>query len=124
MRALTFIVLIALAMLAGPAHADDPMKSGDTLIGKLRLVKTKHPNGTPIEAYQVVSAPRQMPSNDNFCADPHGKAKTFHLFSMTDQDKGTLSRLVGKTVRIKVWELFCSQNAWHVGDVAVNKWSW
>lgn len=124
MRALIWIGLIALAVLASPAGAEEPMKSGDTLIGKLRLVKTKHPNGTPIEAYQVVSAPRQMPTSDSFCADPYGKAKTFHLFSMTEQDKGTLSRLVGKTVRVKVWELFCSQNAWHIGDVAVNKWSW
>ena len=125
MRSISAAVCAVVVMLAGgAARSEEPIKSGDVVSGKLRLVKTRHPNGTPMEAYQVVSTPRQMPAGDNFCTNPGGKATTFHLFSKTKEDGATLSRLIGKKVRIRVWELFCSQTAWHVGDVAVAKWSW
>lgn len=124
MRGVLLAIFALTMVFPGGARAEEPIKSGDTLIGRLRLVKAEHPNGSPMEVYQIVSTPRQMPAGDNFCADPHGAAKTFHLTSMTDKDRTVLSRLVGKKVRIRVWELFCSQTAWHVGDVAVSKWSW
>jgi hypothetical protein len=31
--------------------------------------------------------------------------------------------LLGKTVAVKAIELFCAQTAWHIGDVAVPKWT-
>jgi hypothetical protein len=74
---------LAALLMATPADAQPPIKDGDTLSGTLRLVRTRHPNGTKIEAYQIVSAPRAMPADDDFCESGKG-VTTFHLFTMTD----------------------------------------
>ena len=112
--------LIALSM--GAAQAQQPIKEGDTLTGKLRLVQTRHPNGTKLIAYQIVSEPRMMPANDDFCDYDKG-VTTFHLFAMTDAAKKQLQPLLGKTISVKATALFCSETAWHVGDVAVPQWT-
>jgi len=104
------------------ANAQQPIKAGDTLTGKLRLVATRHPNGTRIEAWQIVSEPRMMPADDDFCDYKNG-ATTFHLFTMTDTAKKQLKPLLGKTITVKATALFCSETAWHVGDVAVPQWT-
>ena len=113
--------LVAL-VIGASAEAQAPIKSGDILIGTLRLVRTLHPNGTKIEAYQVVSAPRAMPVNDEFCDTTKG-ATTFHLFTTSEVARKRLKPHIGKTITVKMDALFCSQTAWHVGDVAVPEWS-
>ena len=113
--------LVALAMCT-PAEAQQPIKQGDILIGTLRLVRTLHPNGTKIEAYQVVSAPRAMPPNDDFCDATKG-VTTFHLFTTSEVARKRLKPHIGKTITVKTNALFCSQTAWHIGDVAVPEWS-
>lgn len=120
-RAMAMAIVIALTY---PAVAQEKLTSGGWLSGTLRLVRAHHPNGMPMQVYQIVSEPRQMPASDDFCTNPDAKASTFHLFTKTKSDRVHLSRLVGKKLQVRVWELFCSQTAWHVGDVAVNKWSW
>jgi hypothetical protein len=112
--------LIALSM--GVAQAQQPIKEGDALTGKLRLVQTRHPNGTKLTAYQIVSEPRMMPANDDFCDYDRG-ATTFHLFAMTDAAKKQLQPRLGKTISVKATKLFCSETAWHIGDVAVPEWT-
>ncbi|MBI3701109.1 MAG: hypothetical protein HY242_11775 [Afipia sp.] len=128
MRFFRFAMLCAAAaVLCFPIYsvsAEGPLTSGSWLSGTLKLIRTHHPNGQTIEAYQIVSEPRQMQASDDFCTNPDGKASTFHLFTKTKSDRVHLSRLVGKKMQIRVWELFCSQTAWHVGDAAVSKWSW
>ena len=122
--------VVGLAVMAGlvalvigaSAEAQAPIKNGDILIGTLRLVRTAHPNGTKIEAYQIVSAPRAMPVNDEFCDTTRGST-TFHLFASSEIAKKRLKRHIGKTVTVKADALFCSQTAWHIGDVAVPEWS-
>jgi hypothetical protein len=123
-------LMIAVVLLAAPAiepaavfaaDAQPAIKAGDILTGKLRLVRTHHDNGTKIEAYQIVSAPLTMPSDDGFCEDGKG-VTTFHLFTMNNAERNVLKPLLGKTVAVKADELFCSQTAWHIGDVAVPKW--
>ena len=47
--------------------AQAPIKDGDILTGTLRVVNTRHDNGTKIVAYQIVSKPRAMPADDGFC---------------------------------------------------------
>ena len=114
------IPLAALAVLCliAPALAQEPIKEGGVLTGKLRLVATRHPNGTKLEAYQIVSDPRAMPPGDEFCDYDKG-ATTFHLFTMTDAAKKQLQPLLGRTISVKANALFCSETAWHIGDVAV-----
>lgn len=122
-----FVGLVAAAGLAAlamcmAAHAQQPIKQGDTLTGKLRLVAARHPNGTKIEAWQIVSEPRMMPADDDFCDYKKG-ATTFHLFTMTDALRKQLKPLIGKLISVKAVALFCSETAWHVGDVAVPQWT-
>ena len=121
MRVVGLAVMAAL-VTAAPAEAQQPIKGGDTLVGTLRLVRTRHPNGTKIEAYQVVSAPRAMPANDEFCDHAKG-VTTFHLFTMDEMARKRLKPHIGKTITVKTDALFCSQTAWHIGDVAVPEWS-
>ncbi len=114
--------LIAMTLSATSiAAAAEPIKEGDTLTGKLRLLPTRHPNGTKIEAYQIVSKPRAMPRDDDFCDHDKG-ATTFHLFTMKDALRRQLDPLLGKTISVKVVSLYCSETAWHIGDVAVSQW--
>jgi hypothetical protein len=118
-------IWIALMAIVMQVRADDapPIRNGDTLTGKLRLVQTRHPNGTPIKAYQIVSTPRKMPADDDFCTyDPPG-ATTFHLFAMTKPATSQLQSLLGKTITVRADSLFCSETAWHIGDVAVPQWT-
>src|SRR5436190_21511440 len=125
MSALRFLAaLVAFgmtALLATTAAAQEPIKEGDTLTGTLRLVRARHPNGTKIDAYQIVSAPRMLPKGDDFCDYDKG-ATTFHLFTMTDALRKQLQPRLSKTVSVNAVALFCSETAWHVGDVAVPQW--
>jgi hypothetical protein len=118
---LALAVGLAALSTCSPAGAQAPIKSGDILSGTLRLVATRHPNGTRIEAYQIVSAPRVMPADDDFCEAGKG-VTTFHLFTMTDAARKQLKPLLGKPVSVKATALFCSHTAWHIGDVGVSEW--
>jgi len=119
--ALLLVLLASETPFVSLARAQQAIKAGDTLTGKLRLVRTRHPNGTKIDAYQIVSVPRVMPADDDFCEA--GKGVTiFHLFAMKDTEKRQLQPLLGKTITVKADALFCSETAWHVGDVAVPQW--
>ncbi len=119
-------LLIAVALSSGPASAQDSkqeyLKHGDVIHGLVRVVNAKHPNGTPIVAYQIVSdAPRAFAQKDGFCkaAPP----KTFHLVETDNKAKTIrLKRSVGKKIDIVADEFMCSQTAWHIGDAVATKW--
>jgi len=113
---------LAALLMGAPAEAQQPIKGGDMLTGTLRLVATRHPNGTKIEAYQIVSAPRAMPAEDEFCESGKG-VTTFHLFAMTDAARKQLKPYLGKPIKVKAVTLFCSHTAWHIGDVGVSEWT-
>lgn len=119
--------VIALVLLSStvPARAEDvpAIKNGDMLTGKLRLVQTHHPNGMPIRAYQIVSTPRKMPADDDFCNYDGPGATTFHLFTVTKAAISRLRPMLGKTITVRADSLFCSETAWHIGDVAVPEWT-
>jgi hypothetical protein len=119
---LALLAVLAALLACLPAAAQQPIKDGDTLSGTLRLVRTRHSNGTKIEAYQIVSAPRMMPADDDFCAAGKG-VTTFHLFTMTDAARKQLKPLLGKPVTVKATTLFCAHTAWHIGDVGVSEWT-
>jgi hypothetical protein len=120
--------IVGLAIIAGltalclctTAEAQQPIKDGDILTGTLRVVNTRHDNGTKIVAYQIVSKPRAI-ADDGFCTAENG-ATTFHLFAITDAARKQLKPRLGKSISVKAVRLFCSQTAWHIGDVAVPEW--
>src|SRR5690242_11417199 len=113
MRALLVPTLLLLAL---PAQAQDLLKAGDTISGKLRLVKTTHPSGTRINAYQIVSDnPRKFAKADEFCGDE--PPRTFHLVVMDDKAKAAqLKKLLGRRIKVVLDDFFCSETAWHIGD--------
>ena len=76
------IAAFAALCFCTPAQAQVPIKDGDILTGTLRVVNTRHDNGTKIVAYQIVSKPRAI-ADDGFCTAENG-ATTFHLFAITD----------------------------------------
>jgi Ni/Co efflux regulator RcnB len=123
-------ILAAVALLASAAQAQESkqdqtpefLKAGDVIHGLVRVVNAKHPNGTPILAYQIVSdAPKAFAQKDGFCkATP---PKTFHLVETDNKVKaGRLKRSVGKKIDLVVDEFMCSQTAWHIGDAVATKW--
>ena len=124
MRVVRLAIIAAFAALSfcTPAQAQAPIKDGDILTGTLRVVNTRHDNGMKIVAYQIVSKPRAMPANDDFCTAENG-ATTFHLFAITDAARKQLKARLGKQVSVKAVKLFCAQTAWHIGDVAVPEWT-
>ena len=123
-------VLAAAALFSASAQAQESkqesmpefLKAGDVIHGLVRVVNTKHPNGTPIVAYQIVSdTPKAFAQKDGFCkaAPP----KTFHLVETDNKVKaGRLKRSVGKKIDIVADEFMCSQTAWHIGDAVATKW--
>lgn len=125
MRLRVASLALALVLVAAQARAEDApaIKNGDMLTGKLRLVQTRHPNGMPIRAYQIVSTPRKMPADDDFCNYDGPGATTFHLFTITKAAARRLQPLLGKTITVRANSLFCSETAWHIGDVAVPEWT-
>ena len=124
MRAVWLAITAGLGALClcTTAEAQQPIKDGDILTGTLRVVRTRHDNGKRIEAYQIVSVPRAMPADDDFCTAENG-ATTFHLFAITDAARKQLKPRLGKSISVKAVKLFCAQTAWHIGDVAVPEWT-
>jgi hypothetical protein len=118
---------VALALLACiiaiPSLAQEALKPGDLISGRLRFFRHQHPNGTRIDVYQIVTDhPRKFAEADEFC-DPDRPPATFHLVVTDDlATKRRLDRMLGKTVSVVGDEFFCSQTAWHVGDAVVIKW--
>jgi hypothetical protein len=116
------ILTFAALCFCTTAEAQQPIKDGDILTGTLRVVRTRHDNGKRIVAYQIVSKPRAMPADDDFCTYEKG-ATTFHLFAIPEAARKQLKPRLGKSISVKAVRLYCSQTAWHIGDVAVPEWT-
>jgi hypothetical protein len=100
---------------SGSAQPGEALRDGAVIRGKLRVVKTKHPNGTPIRAFQLVSAGGYVLNGDEFC-EKDIALKKFHIVA---KDRGTTKRLeasVGKVLSIKGRQFYCAHTAWHIGD--------
>jgi len=113
-------VALLLALAAAPACADDLLRPGDTITGKLRFFQHQHPNGTWIPVYQIASDhPKKFAAADEFCEDK--PPVTFHLFA-DKAKKRSLDRLLGRRISVVLDSFFCSETAWHVGDAVATQW--
>jgi hypothetical protein len=85
-------------------------------------VRTTHPSGTRIDAYQIVSdSPRKFAKPDEFCGD--APPRTFHLVAMDDKAKAAqLKKLLGRKIKVVLDDFFCSETAWHIGDAVSFAW--
>jgi len=113
---------LLLACTVHSAFADDRLRPGDTISGKLRFFQHQHPNGTWIQVYQITADhPRKFAAADESCGDE--PPVTFHLVVMNDKaKKRALDELLGRRISVVLDDFFCSEMAWHVGDAVVFKW--
>jgi hypothetical protein len=124
MRLLRLAAAVLLtSVIAAPAIAEDLLKPGDTISGRLRFFQHQHPNGTWINVYQLTSDnPHKFAQADDFC-DPKSPPVTFHLLVMNEKaKKARLDRLLGKKIAVVAGTFFCSETAWHVGDAVMSEW--
>ena len=127
MRYLTVIAAIAAyvagfgslsAQQAALPSTQDCLKSGDAVKGKVRFVRTRHPNGMRIEVYQLIDVRGACLKDDDFCEE--GKPPTkFHVVPADEKVKKELARSVVKTLTVRAKEIFCAQTAWHIGDAVM-----
>lgn len=112
-----------MVLVAAPSVAEEPLKPGDTISGRLRFFRHQHSNGTWIDVYQITADnPRKFSEDDEFC-DPDKPPATFHLVVMNDKaKKKRLDGLLGKKVAVVAEQFFCSETAWHIGDAVVSTW--
>ena len=112
----TSVLLAVVAMPgSGSAQQGEALRDGAVIRGQLRVVNTKHPNGTPIRAFQLVSAGGYVLNDDEFC-EKDVALKKFHIVA---KDRGTTKRLetsLGKVLSIKGRQFYCAHTAWHIGD--------
>ena len=120
---LSLAIAVLSLMMALPSAAQDTLKPGDVISGKLRFFRQQHPNGTWISVYQMTADnPKKFAADDEFC-DPDKPPRTFHLVVMNDKaKKSRLDKLLGKTIAVVADDFSCSQTAWHAGDAVVFQW--
>lgn len=123
MRFATFAAALAsAALVAGAAAAQGCLKADDKeevkITGTLAIVKFKHPNGTPLEAY-VVRLPKRA------CADVTGmdekKQRVFNIERVQvsgELDERTFAALLGKRVTIG-GTLFGQHTAYHIAPILI-----
>ncbi|HEY0439934.1 MAG TPA: hypothetical protein VGD36_07645, partial [Xanthobacteraceae bacterium] len=72
----TLFAAFFVIVIGSAAQAQETLKPGDVISGKLRRVETRHPNGTLLRAFQiVVDTPKAFAKEDEFCDGP---PRTFH----------------------------------------------
>ena len=112
-----------LASIAMPAavHAQACPGKGATLTGTLRVERHQHPNGSTFEPWMLQlpgptclmvaglddrSPPQRLPT-----------IRRVQLGAASDQQTAQLRSLVGKSITIRLDDVFEPHTAWHVGDV-------
>ena len=124
MRLASIAATLAFAafLAAGPAAAQGCYKADDKeevkITGTLVVVKFKHPNGTPLEAY-VVRLPKRV------CADVTGmdekKQRVFNIERVQvsgELDERTFNALLNKRVTIG-GTLFGQHTAYHIAPILI-----
>lgn len=116
-RRLAPAVLVALGLLLPHPSTARPqcLADGDAVTGTLRIVKTRHPNGTPITAYQVVTA---QPVCVLDLDDKPQDSSKFHVVPRGKADEAALKRAVGRSVTVR-GNPMAAHTAWHIGDAVI-----
>jgi hypothetical protein len=100
------------------AQQRETLRDGAVVRGKLSFIKTKHPNGTPIQAFQLLSTGDHFLNDDEFCE----KGVALRKFHIVARDRDTTKRLeksLGKVLSVRGKQFYCAHTAWHIGDAVV-----
>lgn len=105
------------ALLAGfaPAHPNGCLAPPSTITGQLRIVETRHPDGTPIRAFVVFVEEGPCVSIEDVDGD-HADVvlRDVHL-APKDDETARLSDAIGKDVTVQ-GRMGLPFTAWHVGS--------
>ena len=132
-RALILLPLAALALAPGQGRAQKPapapaaspaasdcLRATDPLTGTLRQLRTRHPNGTPIEVIQLwLDRPACMvvPGLDG---SPHPlRIQAVHLVSQDAALRARLRGALGRRATVQGGDVMEPHTAWHIGDLVM-----
>lgn len=113
-----FFLVVATVMIPALGQAQqqrEPLRDGDVIRGELRLVEARHPNGTRIEAFQVVSATGYVLPGDDLC-EAGVPLRKFHVVAKDGDTRKQFQRSLGKVLSVKGRQFYCAHTAWHIGD--------
>ena len=121
LSALAAAVLAIVVAGAFDAPAQQSIKNGDVLTGKLNAVRSRA-NGKRVNTFQLVSEPHRLPPPNGLCNLETGP-ETFQIVTNNDAQAAQLKGFVGKEVSLKVDEVACAQEAGQMSEAVVTKWS-
>lgn len=105
------------ALMAGfaPAYANDCPAPPSTITGQLRIVESRHPDGTPIRAFVVFVEEGQCVSIEDVDGDRADVVlRDIHL-APKDEETARWSDAIGKDVTVQ-GRMGLPFTAWHVGS--------
>ena len=114
------VVAIVLAG-AFDAQAQQAIKNGDVLSGKLNAMRSRA-NGKRINTFQLVSEPHRLPPPNGLCNLETGP-ETFQIVTNNEAQAAQLKAFIGKEISLKVDEVACAQEAGQLSEAVVTKWS-
>ena len=121
LSALAAAVLTILVGATFDAQAQQAIKNGDILTGKLSALRSRA-QGKRVNTFQLVSEPHRLPPPNGLCNLETGP-ETFQIVTSNDAQAAQLKGFVGKEVSLKVDEVACAQEAGQMSEAVVTKWS-
>jgi hypothetical protein len=121
LSALAAAVLAIVLAGAFDAGAQQAIKNGDVLSGKLNAMRSRA-KGKRVNTYQLVSEPHRLPQPNGLCNLETGP-ETFQIVTNNDAQAAQLKGFVGKEISLKVDEVACAQEAGQMSEAVVTKWS-
>jgi hypothetical protein len=118
--ALAAAVLVFIAVGACDAQAQQVMRKGDVLSGKLNAMRVRV-NGKHVRTFQLVSSPRRLPPPNGLCGLVTGP-ETFQIVTKDDAQAAQLKKYNGKEIAVKVEDVACAEQAGQYSDAIVSKW--
>ena len=103
------------------AQAQQAIKNGDVLSGKLNAMRSRA-KGKRVNTYQLVSEPHRLPPPNGLCNLETGP-ETFQIVTNNDAQAAQLKGFIGKQISLKVDEVVCAQEADQMSEAVVTKWS-
>src|SRR5260370_26025863 len=112
---LSALAAAVLAMLAGAldAQAQQAIKNGDVLTGKLNAMRSLA-SGKRVNTFQLVSEPHRLPPPNGLCNLETGP-ETFQIVTNNNAEAAQLTAFFGKEISMKVDEVDWRQTAGQIG---------
>jgi hypothetical protein len=121
LSALAAAVLAMVLAGAPDAQAQQAIKNGDVLTGRLNAMRSRA-NGKRVSIFQVVSEPHRLPPPNGLCNLETGP-ETFQIVTNNNAEAAQLKGFVRKEISLKVDEVVCAQEAGQMSEAVVTKWS-